>query len=187
LRSFLRQDPDVIMVGEIRDEETADMAVRAALTGHLVFSTLHTNDAPSTIDRLMDMEVPNYLVASCVKLVMAQRMVRKICPNCKTEAKVPRETLQMLGIPEGEIQKVKVYEGRGCAECNNTGFSGRTGIFEVMPISPEIERMIISKASSPDIRQQAMAEGMLTLRAAALEKVKKGITTVSEVLAVTAA
>ncbi len=187
LRSFLRQDPDVIMVGEIRDEETADMAVRAALTGHLVFSTLHTNDAPSTIDRLMDMEVPNYLVASCVKLVMAQRMVRKICPNCKTEAKVPRETLQMLGIPEGEIQKVKVYEGRGCAECNNTGFSGRTGIFEVMPISPEIERMIISKASSPDIRQQAMGEGMLTLRAAALEKVKKGITTVSEVLAVTAA
>jgi type IV pilus assembly protein PilB len=187
LRSFLRQDPDVIMVGEIRDEETADMAVRAALTGHLVFSTLHTNDAPSTIDRLMDMEVPNYLVASCVKLVMAQRMVRKICPNCKTEAEVPRETLHMLGISEGEIQKVKVYEGRGCAECNNTGFSGRTGIFEVMPISSEIERMIISKASSPDIRQQAIEEGMLTLRVAALEKLKQGITTVSEVLAVTTA
>jgi type IV pilus assembly protein PilB len=185
LRSFLRQDPDVIMVGEIRDEETAEMAIRAALTGHLVFSTLHTNDAPSTIDRLMDMEIPNYLVASCVKLVMAQRMVRKVCPNCKTETKVPPETLEMLGLSENEIERVKVYEGRGCAECNNTGFSGRTGIFEVMPISPEIERMIISKASSPDIKQQAIEEGMLTLRTAALEKLKNGITTVSEVLAVT--
>jgi type IV pilus assembly protein PilB len=185
LRSFLRQDPDVIMVGEVRDGETAEMAVRAALTGHLVFSTLHTNDAPTTIDRLVDMGVPNYLVASCVKLVMAQRMVRKICPNCKTEAKVPPETLQMLGLSENEIKEVKVYEGKGCAECNNTGFSGRTGIFEVMPISAEIERMIISQASSAEIRKQAIAEGMLTLRSAALEKLKKGITTVGEVLAVT--
>jgi len=186
LRSFLRQDPDVIMVGEIRDGETADIAVRSALTGHLVFSTLHTNDAPSTIDRLVDMGVPNYLVASCIKLVMAQRMVRKICSNCKREAKMSSETLQMLGLPENEIKEVKVYEGKGCAECNNTGFSGRSGIFEVMPISPEIERMIVAKASSADIRQQAIAEGMLSLRTAALEKLKKGITTVSEVLAVTA-
>ena len=186
LRSFLRQDPDVIMVGEIRDGETADIAVRSALTGHLVFSTLHTNDAPSTIDRLVDMGVPNYLVASCIKLVMAQRMVRKICSNCKREAKMSSETLQMLGLPENEIKEVKVYEGNGCAECNNTGFSGRSGIFEVMPISPEIERMIVAKASSADIRQQAIAEGMLSLRTAALEKLKKGITTVSEVLAVTA-
>jgi type IV pilus assembly protein PilB len=186
LRSFLRQDPDVIMVGEIRDGETADIAVRAALTGHLVFSTLHTNDAPSSIERLVDMGVPDYLVASCVKLVMAQRMVRKICPNCKSEAKVPPETLQMLGLSENEIKEIKVYEGKGCAECNNTGFSGRTGIFEVMPMSPEIERMIIAKASNPDIKQQAIAEGMLPLRLAALEKLKKGITTVAEVLAVTA-
>ena len=186
LRSFLRQDPDVIMVGEIRDGETADIAVRAALTGHLVFSTLHTNDAPSSIERLVDMGVPDYLVASCVKLVMAQRMVRKICPNCKREAKVPPETLQMLGLSENEIKEIKVYEGKGCAECNNTGFSGRTGIFEVMPMSPEIERMIIAKASNPDIKQQAIAEGMLPLRWAALEKLKKGITTVAEVLAVTA-
>ncbi len=186
LRSFLRQDPDVIMVGEIRDGETADIAVRAALTGHLVFSTLHTNDAPSSIERLVDMGVPDYLVASCVKLVMAQRMVRKICPNCKSEAKVPPETLQMLGLSENEIKEIKVYEGKGCAECNNTGFSGRTGIFEVMPISPEIERMIIAKASNPDIKQQAIAEGMLPLRWAAVEKLKKGITTVAEVLAVTA-
>jgi type IV pilus assembly protein PilB len=185
LRSFLRQDPDVIMVGEIRDGETAEIAVRAALTGHLVFSTLHTNDAPSTIDRLVDMEVPNYLVASCVKLIMAQRMVRKICPNCRREAKVPPESLQMLGLSEDEIKGVKAYEGKGCAECNNTGFSGRIGIFEVMPVSPEIERMIVSRASSAEIKQQAIAEGMLTLRVEALEKLKKGITTVSEVLAVT--
>ncbi|MCK4428088.1 MAG: type IV-A pilus assembly ATPase PilB, partial [candidate division Zixibacteria bacterium] len=157
LRSFLRQDPDVIMVGEIRDGETAEIAIRSALTGHLVFSTLHTNDAPTTIDRLVDMEVPNYLVASCVKLVMAQRMVRKICPYCKTEAKIAPQTLQILGLSENEIKEVKVYEGKGCAECNNTGFSGRTGIFEVMPISPEIERMIVSGASSAEIKKQAIA------------------------------
>jgi type IV pilus assembly protein PilB len=186
LRSFLRQDPDVIMVGEIRDSETAEIAVRAALTGHLVFSTLHTNDAPSTIDRLIDMGIPNYLVASCVRLVMAQRMVRKVCPNCKQEAQVAPETLQLLGLTEDEIKNIKIYEARGCAECNNTGYSGRTGIFEVMPISPGIERTILSKASSVDIREQAIAEGMLTLRTAALEKLKQGTTTVSEVLAVTA-
>jgi type IV pilus assembly protein PilB len=186
LRSFLRQDPDVIMVGEIRDSETAEIAVRAALTGHLVFSTLHTNDAPSTIDRLIDMGIPNYLVASCVRLVMAQRMVRKVCPNCKQESQLTPETLQILGLADNEIKDLKVYEARGCAECNNTGYSGRTGIFEVMPISPDIERTILAKASSMDIRQQAIAEGMLTLRTAALEKLKQGVTTVSEVLAVTA-
>jgi type IV pilus assembly protein PilB len=186
LRSFLRQDPDVIMVGEIRDSETAEIAVRAALTGHLVFSTLHTNDAPSTIDRLIDMGIPNYLVASCVKLIMAQRMVRKICPNCKHQVQIPSETLQMLGLADNEIKNIKVYEGKGCSECNNTGYSGRTGIFEVMNISPAIERMMLSKASSVEIREQAMTEGTLTLRAAALEKLKQGITTVGEVLSVTA-
>ncbi len=185
LRSFLRQDPDVIMVGEIRDGETAEIAVRAALTGHLVFSTLHTNDAPSTIDRLIDMGIPNYLVASCVGLVMAQRMVRKICPSCKRVAQVPKATLEMLGFGDEEMRDLKVYEGKGCAECNDTGYSGRTGIFEVMPISPEIERMIVSNASSAEIREQAISEGMLTLRIAALEKLKQGTTTVGEVLAVT--
>jgi type IV pilus assembly protein PilB len=185
LRSFLRQDPDIIMVGEIRDGETAEIAVRSALTGHLVFSTLHTNDAPSTIDRLIDMGIPNYLVASCVKLVMAQRMVRKICPGCKQVAKVPLETLRTIGIPEDEIKDIKVYEGKGCSECNNTGYSGRTGIFEVMPITSEIERMVVSNASSAEIRKLAISEGMLTLRVAALEKLRKGITTVGEVLAVT--
>jgi len=173
------------MVGEIRDSETAEIAVRAALTGHLVFSTLHTNDAPSTIDRLIDMDIPNYLVASCVRLVMAQRMVRKICPNCKHQVQIPLETLQMLGLADNEIKDLKVYEGRGCSECNNTGYSGRTGIFEVMPITSTIERMIVSRASSAEIRQQAISEGMFTLRVAALEKLKKGITTIGEVLAVT--
>ena len=185
LRSFLRQDPDVIMVGEIRDGETAEIAVRAALTGHLVFSTLHTNDAPSTIDRLIDMGIPNYLVVSCVRLIMAQRMVRKICPNCKHQVQISSETLQMLGLADNEIKDLKVYEGRGCSECNNTGYSGRTGIFEVMPLTPAIEKMIISGASSADIREQAVTAGMLTLRAAALEKLKQGITTVGEVLSVT--
>lgn len=185
LRSFLRQDPDVIMVGEIRDGETAEIAVRSALTGHLVFSTLHTNDAPSTIDRLIDMGIPNYLVASCVRLVMAQRMVRKICPGCKQVAKVSLETLRTIGIPEDEIKDIKVYEGKGCSECNNTGYSGRTGIFEVMPITSEIERMVVSNASSAEIRKLAISEGMFTLRVAALEKLRKGITTVGEVLAVT--
>jgi len=185
LRSFLRQDPDVVMVGEIRDGETAEIAVRAALTGHLVFSTLHTNDAPSTIDRIIDMGIPSYLVASCVRLVMAQRMVRKVCHSCKQEAQVAPETLQLLGLTEDEIKNIKIYEARGCAECNNTGYSGRIGIFEVMPISSNIERVILSKGSSLDIRQQAIAEGMLNLRAAALEKLKLGITTVAEVLAVT--
>jgi type IV pilus assembly protein PilB len=186
LRSFLRQDPDVVMVGEIRDGETAEIAVRAALTGHLVFSTLHTNDAPSTIDRLIDMGIPGYLVASCVRLVMAQRMVRKVCTNCREEVKPPQETLQTLGLTEDEVKDTKIYSAKGCNECNNTGYSGRTGIFEVMPMSPAIERMILAKASNMDIRQQATTEGMLTLRTAALEKLKKGVTTIAEVLAVTA-
>ena len=186
LRSFLRQDPDVVMVGEIRDNETAEIAVRAALTGHLVFSTLHTNDAPSTIDRLIDMGIPSYLVASCIRLVMAQRMVRKVCTNCREEVKLSPETLQILGLTEDEVKDCKMYEGRGCTECNNTGYSGRTGIFEVMPISQTIERMILAKTSNLDIRQQAITEGMLTLRIAALEKLKHGVTTVAEVEAVTA-
>ncbi|MGB8656382.1 MAG: type IV-A pilus assembly ATPase PilB [Candidatus Zixiibacteriota bacterium] len=186
LRSFLRQDPDVVMVGEMRDAETADIAVRAALTGHLVFSTLHTNDAASTIDRLIDMGIPGYLVASCVRLVMAQRMVRKLCSNCKQETQLPPETLQILGLSQDELKNFKVFEARGCVECNNTGYSGRTGIFEVMPISPTIEKMIFSKLSSAEIKEQALAEGMLTLRIAALEKLKQGVTSPAEVLAVTA-
>lgn len=185
LRSFLRQDPDVVMVGEIRDGETAEIAIRAALTGHLVFSTLHTNDAPSSVNRLIDMGIPNYLVASATKLIMAQRMVRKICRACKEETKADPEVLLSLGVPESEIKGFKVYHGRGCSECNNIGFSGRTGLFEVLPVSPEIERLILESASAPEIRDQAIKEGMLTLRMAGIEKIKQGITTVDQVLAET--
>ena len=185
LRSFLRQDPDIIMVGEIRDEETAEIAIRSALTGHLVFSTLHTNDAPSTLNRLLDMNIPNYLVASAVRLIMAQRIVRKICNHCKEEFSIGPETWEMLGIDEEQRKDFKVYRGRGCPECNNTGYSGRIGIFEVMPITRDVERMILSRASSQDLKDQAKTEGMLTLRDAAIEKLKNGITSVEEVLAAT--
>ncbi len=185
LRSFLRQDPDIIMVGEIRDEETAEIAIRAALTGHLVFSTLHTNDAPSTLNRLLDMNIPNYLVASAVRLIMAQRIVRKICNHCQEEISVDPETWEMLGIDEEQRGDFKVFRGRGCPECNNTGYSGRIGIFEVMPVTREVERLILSRGSSQDLKEQAKTEGMLTLRDAAIEKLKKGITTVEEVLAAT--
>ena len=185
LRSFLRQDPDVVMVGEIRDEETAEIAIRAALTGDLVFSTLHTNDAPSTINRLVDMKVPSYLVASAVRLIMAQRIVRKICPNCKEEVEIPPNTIKMLGLTEEEGKKIKFYKGRGCSDCNNTGFSGRIGLFEIMPIIPDIEKLILSGSSSVEIKEAAFAAGMLTLRDAGIEKLKAGITTVDEVIAET--
>jgi len=162
LRSFLRQDPDIIMVGEIRDTETAEIAIRAALTGHLVFATLHTNDAPSTISRLIDMGIPPFLVASSTKLIMAQRMVRLLCKKCKRP-------------------------GKGCKECGDTGMSGRNGIFEVMPITATLERMILQSASVPELREQACKEEhMLTLRQAAIKKLKAGITNVQEVLATTA-
>lgn len=185
LRSFLRQDPDIIMVGEIRDEETAEIAIRAALTGHLVFSTLHTNDASSTINRLVDMGIPHYLVASAVRLIMAQRIVRKICSACKEEVKVLPATIEMLGLSEEEAKKMKFFRGKGCSECNNTGFSGRTGLFEVLPIIPEIEKMILDGASSQIIKEKAVEDGMLTLRDAGIEKIKAGIATVEEVLAET--
>lgn len=185
LRSFLRQDPDIIMVGEIRDGETAEIAIRSALTGHLVFSTLHTNDAPSTINRLVDMGVPNYLVASATKLIMAQRMVRKICNNCKRPQEITPEILNLLGISAQDFKGVTIYQGKGCVECNNTGFSGRTGVFEVMPVSLTIERMILSGASNQELKDQAIKEGMLTLRGAAIAKLKAGVTTVEEVLAET--
>jgi type IV pilus assembly protein PilB len=185
LRSFLRQDPDIIMVGEIRDQETADIAIKAALTGHLVFSTLHTNDAPSTVNRLIDMGVPPYLIGASTRLIMAQRMVRKICTFCKKEEPVGKDTLELLNIPP-ELQKgFKMFKGAGCNECNGTGYSGRTGIFEVMPISPAIEKMIVQGASTMEIREQAVKDGMMTLRSAALDKLTGGFTALEEVLAET--
>jgi type IV pilus assembly protein PilB len=183
LRSFLRQDPDIVMVGEIRDGETAEIAIRAALTGHLVFSTLHTNDTASTIHRLVDMGVPAYLVASATKLIMAQRMTRRICQSCKEEVKVEPEHIAALGVSPEEAKTIKMFIGRGCGECGNSGLSGRTGIFEVMPITGKIERMILDGASSEEIRQQAMHDGMQTLRMAAIEKMKKGEIPFEQVIA----
>ncbi|MFH1893031.1 MAG: type IV-A pilus assembly ATPase PilB [Candidatus Zixiibacteriota bacterium] len=187
LRSFLRQDPDIIMVGEIRDTETAEIAIRAALTGHLVFATLHTNDAPSTISRLIDMGIPPFLVASSTKLIMAQRMVRLLCKKCKRPVKVAPEQLLRIGIPEEEIGTFEVYEGKGCKDCGDSGMSGRNGIFEVMPITATLERMILQGASVPELREQACKEEhMLTLRQAAIMKLKVGMTNLQEVLATTA-
>ncbi len=185
LRSFLRQDPDIIMVGEIRDGETAEIAIRAALTGHLVFSTLHTNDAPSSILRLVDMGIPNYLVAGSTRLIMAQRMTRKICQVCKEEISLTDEQIEALDVPEAMTKDLKAFKGPGCNECNNSGLSGRTGVYEVMPVSHKIERMILASASEAELRKQAIEEGMKTLRMAAVEKMIQGIISVDEIFATT--
>ena len=186
LRAFLRQDPNIIMVGEIRDSETASIATKAALTGHLVLSTVHTNDAPSTIDRLVDMGVEPFLIAASVNLVLAQRLVRKVCSKCKGVVEVHSEALRELGMPPEEAKGVRFSKGRGCTNCNNTGYSGRQGLYEVMPISPVLRRMILDRASPEQIKKQAVSEGMLSLRQDALHKLKAGITTVEEVLRETA-
>jgi type IV pilus assembly protein PilB len=185
LRSFLRQDPDIIMVGEIRDSETAEIAIRAALTGHLVFSTLHTNDAPSSVNRLIDMGVPYYLVASATKLIMAQRMVRKICQTCKEEVNLTQQQVEGLGVSKELLRNIRAFRGVGCRECNNTGKAGRTGVFEVMPITPTIERLILDKATDTEIRKAAVEEGMFSLRMSAVEKMKQGLIGIDEVFSVT--
>ncbi len=185
LRSFLRQDPDVIMVGEIRDGETAEIAIRAALTGHLVFSTLHTNDAPSSINRLIDMDVPNYLVSSATRLIMAQRMTKKICISCKEEIQLTEKQINSLNVPEGMFKDIKAFKGNGCAECGETGRAGRTGIYEVMPISEEIEQLILTRATDTEIRNTAIKEGMRTLRMAAVEKMINGVISFEEVMSIT--
>ncbi len=179
LRHIVRQDPDVIMVGEIRDLETAGIAIHAALTGHLLFSTLHTNDAPGAITRLMDMGVENYLVSSTLIGVMAQRLVRRICNHCRTEDRKNRELVQEFGID------VPLYRGNGCEHCSNTGYMGRIAIFELLTINDEIREMIMDKATARELRQKAVQQGMRTLREDGLIKVKKGITTIDEVLRVT--
>ncbi|HVP57832.1 MAG TPA: type IV-A pilus assembly ATPase PilB [bacterium] len=186
LRAFLRQDPNIIMVGEIRDSETASIATKAALTGHLVLSTVHTNDAPSTIDRLVDMGVEPFLVAASVNLILAQRLVRKVCQKCKAPVEVHGEALRELGISPEDAKNMVFYKGRGCPGCNNTGYSGRQGLYEVMPISQVLRRMILDRGSVEQIKRQAMSEGMLTLRQDALLKLKAGSTSVEEVLRETA-
>jgi len=185
LRSFLRQDPDIIMVGEIRDGETAEIAIKAALTGHLVFSTLHTNDAPSSITRLIDMGTPYYLVASATQLIMAQRMVKKICQSCKEEVNLTQQQVDSLKVPPEMLRGIRAFRGVGCSECGNTGKKGRSGIYEVMPISPAIESLILDQAPDSKIRKVALEEGMFSLRMAAVDKMRQGLISIDEVFAVT--
>lgn len=186
LRSFLRQDPDIIMVGEIRDFETAEIGVKAALTGHLVLSTLHTNDAPSTINRLLNMGIEPFLVSSSVLLIVAQRLARKICKDCKKEVEMPpEESLLKLGFQKEELGTFKLYKGSGCGTCNETGNKGRIAVYEVMPITEALKEAVLSGQSSLEIRETARSEGMLTLRESGLKKVKEGMITIDELLKIT--
>ena len=185
LRSFLRQDPDVIMVGEIRDFETAEIAVKAALTGHFVLSTLHTNDAPSTVTRLINMGIEPLLVSTSVILILAQRLARKICQNCKEEQKVSETALLKVGFNPDIIKDVKCYIGAGCPDCNQTGYKGRVALYEVMPVKEELKELILQGASASDIKKLAIKTGMLTLRQSGIKKIMDGITTIEEVLRVT--
>jgi type IV pilus assembly protein PilB len=182
LRSFLRQDPNIILVGEIRDFETAEIAVKAALTGHLVLSTLHTNDAPSTINRLMNMGIEPFLVASSLNLVCAQRLVRRVCANCKVADDVPPKALEQIGFSAEDARTVKAYKGTGCDRCNKTGYKGRVGLYEVMEITDELRELILVGASALELRRKAVEEGMITLRGSGLRKISAGMTSIEEVL-----
>jgi type IV pilus assembly protein PilB len=181
LRSFLRQDPNIILVGEIRDFETAEIAIKAALTGHLVLSTLHTNGAPETISRLMNMGIEPFLVATSVHLICAQRLVRRICRDCTEETELPYAALIEGGFSPEEAKTVKIQKGRGCSVCNNTGYKGRTGLYEVMEIDDEIRELILVGASAVELKKKAIERGMITLRRSGLAKVMQGFTTLEEV------
>jgi general secretion pathway protein E len=185
LRHILRQDPDVIMVGEIRDPETAQYAIQAALTGHLVFSTLHTNDASSSISRLADLGVERFLISSTLIGSMAQRLVRRICPHCTTERYLEADEVSTLRLAVPPGKRVKVKEGEGCFECRNTGYLGRTGIFEMMPLDDAVKNLIVQGADAPEIKREAVKNGMRTLRQSALRKLAEGVTTFQEVVRVT--
>jgi len=182
LRSFLRQDPNIILVGEIRDFETAEIAVKAALTGHLVLSTLHTNDAPSTVNRLMNMGIEPFLVASSLNLICAQRLVRRICKNCTEPDPTPPAALMQAGFNAEDAKTVVPNKGRGCEKCNNTGFKGRVGLYEVMEVTEELRELILVGASALELRRKAVDEGMITLRNSGLRKVKEGVTTIEEIV-----
>jgi type IV pilus assembly protein PilB len=187
LRAFLRQDPDVIMVGEVRDYETAEIAIKASLTGHLVLSTLHTNDAPSTINRLLNMGVEPFLVASSLNIIAAQRLARRVCANCSEVTPINPEILVDIGVPAAEARHLEVKQGKGCSRCSNTGYKGRIALYEIMPISEAIRECILNGASSAEIKRQAIKDGMMTLRASGIIRLREGITTVEEVLRVTGA
>jgi type IV pilus assembly protein PilB len=187
LRSFLRQDPDVILVGETRDLETAQIAIRAALTGHMVLSTIHTNDCPSTIARLIDMGIPPYLVASSLNLILAQRLARRVCRDCREPYEADEESLAPYGhVPEG-LGRVTLYLGKGCQTCNFTGLKGRVAVYEVMPVTQEIRDLILRNADTTELRTAAQSQGMKSLRQNAIAKVIEGTTTLDEVVRVTLA
>ena len=186
LKAFLRQDPNIIMVGEIRDIETGGTAIKAALTGHLVLSTLHTNDAPSTITRMIDMGIEPFNVSSAVNLIVAQRLVRRICSGCKAEHAYSDDELKVIGTTRKDWEGVTFYKGTGCEKCAGSGYKGRAGLYEVMAFSPELRRLILRGASSAELQKQAMEEGMLTLRMDGIVKIRKGVTTLEEVVKETA-
>ncbi len=187
LRAFLRQDPNIILVGEIRDFETAEIAIKAALTGHLVLSTLHTNDAPSTISRLMNMGIEPFLVATSVNLIQAQRLIRRICKDCKRDNPMPPEALMEVGFTAEDARALKTFKGKGCSTCNNTGYKGRIGLYEVMEVNDDIRELILIGASSLELRKKAIEDGMITLRESGLQKVRAGVTTLEEVVRETVA
>ena len=187
LRAFLRQDPNIILVGEIRDFETAEIAIKAALTGHLVLSTLHTNDAPSTISRLMNMGIEPFLVATSVNLIQAQRLIRRVCKDCKAEHSSPAEALIEVGFSAEEAKTLKTFKGKGCSTCNNTGYKGRIGLYEVMEVTDEIRELILIGASALELRKKAIEDGMITLRESGLYKIRAGVTTIEEVVRETVA
>ncbi|MFW6136975.1 MAG: type IV-A pilus assembly ATPase PilB [Candidatus Aminicenantaceae bacterium] len=182
LRSFLRQDPDIMLVGEMRDFDTVDIAIKAALTGHLVFSTVHTNDAASTIARLVNMDVEPFLISDSVHLIVAQRLVRRLCQECKARHNLPPEALMDIGFTPEEAKEVKVYQPQGCDICHNTGYKGRVGLFEVMQVDNNIKELILERASSKALKQKALENGMTTLRQSGLHKIKEGVTSLEEVL-----
>jgi type IV pilus assembly protein PilB len=185
LRSFLRQDPDIIMVGEIRDYETAEIAIKAAMTGHLVLSTLHTNDAPSTISRLINMGVEPFLVSASTNMILAQRLCRKICNSCKEEISVPRQALVDTGFTPEEAKALVCYQGKGCMECNDTGYRGRIALYEVLAITDDIKDAILQGAAASEIKELGRKNGMRTLRESGLQKIREGMTTIPETMRVT--
>ncbi|OGY42846.1 MAG: type IV-A pilus assembly ATPase PilB [Candidatus Buchananbacteria bacterium RBG_13_39_9] len=187
LRSFLRQDPDIIMVGEIRDFETAEIAVKAALTGHMVLSTLHTNDAPSTINRLLNMGIEPFLVSSSLNLIVAQRLARKVCNGCAEIIELPRQALLDAQVAADQVDEFKPRKGKGCHNCNDTGYRGRVALYEVMAVGPEIQEFILNGASAAEIKRESIRLGMKTMRQSGLSKLKEGITTIEEVIRATAA
>ncbi len=182
LRAFLRQDPDIIMIGEIRDFETAEIGVKAALTGHLVLSTLHTNDAPSTINRLLNMGIEPFLVASAVNLITAQRLGRRVCSECKKPEEIPKQALIDAGVSPEEVDEYVCYRGVGCPVCNNTGYKGRIGIYQIMPMFEELREMVLAGANTAEIKRESMRLGVKSMRQSALTKLKEGVTSVEEVL-----